>query len=1059
MQKCVIKSKFARQNVVLCENDAAKSSEDRVKRRMLCIAVAVLLVVLSAACLVACHKGAELPDAQPTVWETDLENAARKIAENIRLEGGSVNFTFNAVATDGQGGRTTLFAGMNYNLSDVDASLLCLEIKDEERTLVSLKSNNDTTYVDVVPNDYIGDVKLQVLNLNIFDLFNVEYNPVGQDGVIEAFEDILVNLGKTFFNGVNIEKDDTYVFDVNPAFAKQGGEYFAAVFAAFGDTFTSAVLGAFGIEDVTELFGLLPEMRGQVAFRFGGDGFSVFTRNFVFDGESAFLDAEFTVSDAADDTLWEMFPTDSSGYVQTKIGNSYMEGTVSLLDGDDRVMRYDYQLNANIDLLTLYLNDYDLTSLPEDNYLHFKVSHKCGSGCGEFCAEKTGASRGSVFEIGFSPFDFGTYNVYCSLNVQALLSQRYVEKLSADRGVSLAAAFPDYTLFAFPYQNVQGNSFLLKLLKLLYMDNLFNGESFGFSVDDCREMFGADTGIIGEIFGQFVEGEEYSVDAVRFDIQENLYGQALQYDVYKQTVYIIADDVPEVKDYGFDLPLLGYMYVVPLSWEYEDYARTSDGELLSNLYDWNGNMVHGVDANGNYVPLSPEEAQGLTEYYLHAEYVKYDKVTTEDFSARIISVEGLDLADREVQEITVTAEYPNPLYAGRINGSDDIADTFSVEVAVRIKLTDYGADGVEFLQDTEGKKFYLETSSATPPEFLKAQVRISYANGYVKTMDIIGSSDAVVFSNNILISLYSTVETGRISAEFSVANKKYVRYYDVEEPEEVTFTIKEDEIGPYNVGKTVYMSSLTQKVKMTASYDLGGGEKKTVDVLLRAGDFYINGIPLSSDSSDWDSVTISDYGSYTVTFRKANNYRCTVKKLGYESQVFVIPVLPVQSVAPTYRYEQTTASPQYWFVGADYTLRGTVSNLTHGETAAGETSYVFTFEIQKGTLVDNSASGGTSTVTFASGETKVDDDARRTLFCDAVTGETYASLRSFAVGAVSGYAAAVSVTLPDMIVSPVGVSYTFSFAQAGYYRVRMEGRSDEGGRTVAHTFDVYVGTI
>lgn len=171
-------------------------------------AVLVLMAVLLTCCFVACNKGDELPDGKPTSWETDLRVAADRIAEHVRLNGGLINITFRGEATVDGGKKFSLFAGMNYNLENVDDSMLCVELADEDRVLASLKSNNSTSYVDVVPNDYIGDAKLQVLNLNIFDLFNVSYNAQKQDGVIDAFSDMLVNLGMTFFNGVNIEQGD-----------------------------------------------------------------------------------------------------------------------------------------------------------------------------------------------------------------------------------------------------------------------------------------------------------------------------------------------------------------------------------------------------------------------------------------------------------------------------------------------------------------------------------------------------------------------------------------------------------------------------------------------------------------------------------------------------------------------------------------------------------------------------------------------------------------------------------------------------------------------------------
>lgn len=1024
-------------------------------------AVLVLMAVLLTCCLVACNKGDELPDGKPTSWETDLRVAADRIAEHVRLNGGLINITFRGEATVDGGKKFSLFAGMNYNLENVDDSMLCVELADEDRVLASLKSNNSTSYVDVVPNDYIGDAKLQVLNLNIFDLFNVSYNAQKQDGVIDAFSDMLVNLGLTFFNGVNIEQGDVYVFDLNPEFASQGEEYFRAVFDVFGKTVTSAVLGAFGIDDLSELFGMIPSMQGKVAFDFGNEnGVSVTTRDLVVGEDAVELKAEFAVAYTKDETLADKFPSDSSGYVQTKIGNSYMSGTISLYDGSDRLIKYDYELNANIDLLSLVLNDYDLTKLSEDNYLHFKVSHKCDSKCGSFCTERIGASKGSVFEIGFSPIDFGTYNIYCSINVSSLLSEQYVEKLSEELGMSLVSALPDYTLFAFPNENFDQDSIFMRLFNVLYADNLFNGDNFEFVIDDTHSLIGETDGIIAELLEQFLHGDDFDVDKMRFDIKENRYGQALQYDVYKQTVYIIADDVSEVKDYGRSMPIFGYLYVVPLSWEYESMKTTADGELqLTNIYDWNGNLIHGVDGGGNYVPMSPEEAAGLQEFYLHATYTKYDKVSTEEFAARIVDVAGLDMNDRGVQEVTLKVEYPNPLHSGKINEVYELAhDDLCVEVKAKIKLTDYVEDGLKFSQNVGDEKFYLASSEKEPPEFIKAQVSVTYDNGYVKTLDVIGESNAVVFTNSILLSRYSTVEAGRVKVVFKALNQVFVRYYDIERPDEVRFEIDEEDIGPFNVGSTVYMSNLTTRVKMYAIYNDMNGERKEVDVLLRASDFYINNIPLSNSSSDWESVAITDYGSYTLNFYKANNYNCVVKKLGYTSNTFILRVLPTQSRYPSYKYTQTSTSPTYWFVGSDYSISGAITNETHGETPDRQSVYSLTIDIQKGVLIDNSAASGSSYVTFKEGETRVDVATGKTAFYSQGSETPYAIFNSLRIGSNFATGNSTDFTVPDMITSSIAMSYSFRITEAGYYRIKITARNSLCNSIILYT-DIYVADL
>lgn len=1028
-------------------------------KRIVTVICLILFVACIAAMTLSCTRRETLPDAIPVPWEAYLREASKRLAETLRLNGDRINLTFTADFSRADK-PYKLFAGMNYDVTAYDESELVMELSDEERKLMSIVCDNDSAYIDIVPNDYVGDAKLLVTDTDIFDWLGVAYNPENEEALTQALADIFVKAGTGLFGGVNVNAEGTvYTFTFAPDCFARGTEYFEAVFDVLGESFENIFLKALRADSIEDFFASLPSVKGGVVFDFSvGNSVRVYSDGLTVDGSPSEATLALTAGYDFDPTLSERFPSDPAGYVSVKLGNTRMTGTVRLRDSGLSLIKYDFELNSNIDLLTLILNDYDFSALSRDNYFHFRLKHVCDGSCGDFCAEKTGAASGAVLDIGFSPEDFGTDYIYVSLNLNAFVSSAFLEKLSDYAGASLALFFPDYALFAIPSETIDSGSVHEILVDLLRPDRLFFSGDIDIPVSQ---------GIPDPLYDiseeaapwlkQFFAGESYDVDEIIVEIDDNLFGEALTYDVYKQTVYIIDDAVSEVKDYGNDMPILGYKYVAPVSWEYEPERSSADGSLsLNNIYDKYGNVIHGIDREGRYVPMSPEEAEGLTSMYLKASYLSYDKVTEEEFDARIVDVYGLDPDSREVQEVTVKVEYPGPFgSSGAGELFSDMRSAFAMSVKVKIKLCDFSGEGTEFRQDIDGKKFYLTRSETTPPAFLVADVTLNYAGGYSKSLEITGTSEAVVVVDNIFSMNYSVVETGDIDVRFDVANMVYRRTYHIERPDRVTFSIDTAEIGPFNAGKSVYVSSFTPHIKMTASYDLSGGPD-SVDVLLSAGDFRINGIPLSRSSSDWTSRAISDSGSYVITFRKASEYLCYIDKFGYKSDAFVIPVLQAETGSPQYAYRQVSATPSYWFTGVDYSITGQIVNSLHGETPDGSSLFDIEVRIEKAILTDNSAVGGSSYIRYECVETT--DGEGHTLFCTTSDPEPYAGIYLLRCAGSSVSGNRIEASVPDMITAPVTLNFSLRFASTGYYRIKLTGRS-ASSNTFTKTWEIYVGSL
>lgn len=985
------------------------------KRKYVLIATAVvMLAVLAAVCLTACNNGAELPQGRPVSWETYLEEAADAVAEKIRLEGGELGIKFTADSAS-EDGLTELLLGLNYDFGGIDKSLMVLRLSVRGENVFSLVSDNSSTFLDIAPNDAIDDAKLKIENLNIFDFFKTAWNPEGQDVVIAAFKEMLINLGRTFFDEVDVDASGSrYVFKIADDFKNTGKQYFNRVMGAFGDTVSSAVLGAFRIDSVDELFSALPDISGSIALEIDDDGISLSADELIVDGNASRFEADGAAQYALYDEFYAYVPDDEASYVHTKLGSTYMAGTVTAYDGDEKAASYDYELNANIDLMSLMLSGSDLAALPEDNYFHFRVSHRCGRRCTDFCEGKLSEARGAVLDIAFSPSDFGSDHVFVSLNLHSLVTSDYLDEVSAEVGGLGVNTVPEYVLFSYPAESFREGSALYDVFMTLYVNNLFkHGET------EWDGTFASDgDGIISVMFGQYASSGGYDVDRMVFDIKTNDYGRAEKYDIYKQTVYIIADDVSDLKDYGTDLPLLGYEYVTVLDWRYEAPARTSDGLVLSNIYDEAGNLVHGADADGRYVPMSPEEASSLTDCYLLAECTGIDKVTQKKFYARIIGVESLDLSERGVQEIKLSVSYPNPLYSSSVNELfAGMADDLHTEVRASVKLTDYASGGEPKLEacdsrDNYGKKFYIEYRSDEAPEFLRARASVEYANGYVKTMDIIGTSDAVVMSGNRIFDYryYSTVECGDIEVRFDYFNRTSTRTYRVEEPDDVSVDIRQDRIGPYEVGESVYLSSITVYIDAVVRYDNAPEGVREVELMLRPRDFSINGITIDRPSTNWTSRLLSE-GSCVLVFRNSADYVCTLDVLG-RKYAFVMKVLPSHAQPPEFAFSATGELPPYSFTDVKYIFRGQIVNSVHGETQdVSERMYEFSVNVYKGSV-----------------------NQYGNLVFYLAPSDSY-TLSDFEVHYVKADGDSVYTEVPDMLTSPWNVYFGLTFASAGYYRV------------------------
>lgn len=1028
-----------------------------MKKKAFLLIIFVLLACMLAGTLAACDRGDDLPTTTPVSWEKYLEDAADRIADSIVLDGGKIGVKFSSDVT-AEGEDYTFLLGLNYDLTAADAANSCLVLEVRQATsaaadegelsdisdassddgvLFRIVCDSSSTWIDIASGLALSDAHLQVESVGIFDLLGVAFDEDNIFSAQEAFSDIIFNLGRAFFDGVRVDADgDTYVFNIDDSYKETGREYFNTVLTVFGENVANSLLAAFGISDSDELFDMLPDMSGEVVLTFPEDGGALLSAdNLTVSGGDAGMNAEFEVQRELYPEFAEKIPGDDAvGYVRTKVGNSHMEGTLSLVRDGGTLVSYDYVLDANLDLLTLMFNDYDLTSLDEDNYFHLRVTHTCTAACDDFCASRLSPSRGALIDLAFSPQDFdGSYNVYISVGLSSLISSDRAAEINELMGVTSGTYIPEYVLLTYPYDDFDESSLPCRMLLALYAGNMFTTGRVEMDMNSV-------SGIVDPIVA-VLNGEGVSVDKLVFDIESNEFAMAQPHDIYSETVYIIDSSVGDVKGYG----LFGDQNV--LSWEWEEpVAFDIDGESVSitNIYDEEGMLLHGVQ-DGEYIPMSPEEITGMVgRYFVKAQCTAIDKTSQFDFYGRVLEIENLDIDERGVQEVVFTVEYPGPLSALASSGvipedAYESSDELTTEVTVRVLLTGRSSADVEFMPhvasdaelsvlsaDTPGVGGIYTGQSTVMPEYVYADARVRYDNGYVKEMTLVGECDELGVHYAIFSHYYYTKQCGEITVRWSFMDRTYERTYYIQPPDRIEFDIDEENMPAHSVGDTVYMSTLTNNIDAIAYYDNDDGTSKGIKLYLTAENLFINGIALSESSSYWISGPMM-LGNYTVEFLVASTYSCHVEAFGFESESFAQRVDAYLGDDASYTFTQSFTEPDFWFTGTEYEFSGNITNATHGINDTPERTLSVVVE------------------RYSADNPRYPETVDFTAEGAAVSVTSFETSARFAATDDAGVL--TSSDFPAIIVGPIEVSFGLVFNAPGYYRIRLR-LSGDGGFTV-----------
>ena len=964
----------------------------------------VLTAMLLVCVLVACSDGGDIPYGTPTSWKNYCDLLANAISEQALGEDG-LNFTAQAKYVSE--GKELLFAlDFACDPKNVEDSAVAINVYSDDKSVFSIKADNKNSYIDITQNAVVASAKTKIEETNFFDWLNVEYNDGTEQETRQAIKNYVGDLCSTFFKNGDKSADGKYLtFTLADDVCGKTLTKFADILSFVDKNVANLFLGALGVDNASEIFERVGQVDGSIRFCVeGGKVTSVKGENFKVNQKASTLDVTFAKSDKEE--IKATFPTSDAGYKITKMASSSVSGSLSNVDSGTKrtAVKFDFQLNTDIDVMKLVFNDYDLSCLGKDNSLHMRLSHKCDSHCTEYCASRIDNSKGAVIDVAFSPSDFGSSNLYINVNLKYLMSADYLRSVYKYDNTVTESNLPEYCMFTLVPGGMAKK--ICKLLVELYSDvATSDSDKIETSAKTVTDVFG-DSEVAEIIFGQMSD-DEFAVDTIRLKIDEK-FGQAREYDIYEEVVYIIDSEVSEVKSYKSRImPSLSKEYNA-LDWTYElksDAQINGETVQLTNIYDSTGSFVLHGSKDGEYVPMSAIEAKDLVGCTIKYSYVNLDKNVVGDMLGIITAVGDYDAQSTDVQAVKLSVTHVGAYsYTWGVSGamSDAVRGLFgcdfsqeSQEVVAYIKF-EKEESGSFKLTTADSNQTFKITSGSQKPQFICANVSIKYENGASKQYDVVGQSSAVVESYGN----YYVVDWGTVTVRYNVAGRSIQKYATVKKPDAFSFSVNENYTS--SIGNVCYITSRTF---LRAIY-IDGEKREEVEIALSLSDFYINGTSLDKESNDWGHH--KNFGGEVLVFYKSNDYVVQVVKNEFRSDPFVLRVTDQSYTETKYELKTTSDLSTQGVVGQELTLLANIVNSVHG---VGKNEHKVTITIYDVTELRKYADGYECTFEFDGSEVSSSSKSK----------------------GVEEY----TVALPNLIKNGVPISLSLAFSKVGKYRVEI----------------------
>ncbi|MDE5617095.1 MAG: hypothetical protein K2I78_04825, partial [Clostridia bacterium] len=432
------------------------------------------------------------------------------------------------------------------------------------------------------------------------------------------------------------------------------------------------------------------------------------------------------------------FQPDDSLYVAGRLTDVTSGGKVVLQNGatGKSEMEYDYEFKAKIDVLDLLASGGDLNALEEDNFFHFRITHKCDGDCGAFCDDKYDKAKGAVLDVAFSPEDFGSYNIYISVAARAFLGSRTVSEWTGLESV-IRNQIPEYLLAVISpdtfgrqtFSDVAGYDGASEktLLEEILIALVYDDSSLYIPIEKMLGIVGAEGDMANKIMSIF-NGDGYSVDTVKLQ-QTYLRWDVKKYDVKRSAIHLYGYDVAGTKQYTMGLmnrdPAINYSY-------YGENLIVDDGEvkvvgIFNDLYE------SGVLFDSK-TPICGSETDDIIGSYVKAQG---EDIYGEKFDCElyITGHSQIDPLQKGWQEIQL---YCMPVGRGYIENrlwqairSQEWGKWLSMTVKTYVYI--YELSSVEFIRPETVEYMQGERINASNENSIdKIKAELSYKGGQVK---------------------------------------------------------------------------------------------------------------------------------------------------------------------------------------------------------------------------------------------------------------------------------------------------------------------------------------
>lgn len=926
-------------------------------RKKIILIIIILALVLTG--LVACDTGEELE--YPIEWRSYIDEVANYSYRTLRDAYNSYSLSLNAEMYHTVMGVQTKYSAtlkITQDMDDKDNSAIEVRVVANnvsiiDREVFYLGANNTTTYLlaQGLYSDY-GRLRYQFENTPIFDLLNVSIaNPFNlKQNIAKALNKVAT------YCEINVDKDE-FIISVDFAdIIEANASSIAKALAILPQPIVKEINALFNC-DIMDWSEVLGGTTAKLKCNINNNllvGVELYDISAPKVDDSSRIDriyiSDITVSEELNTELAKSINENKKNYIPTKIGTFSLYGNISLADESMRnlAIKYDYKMNASIDLLELVKNNYDFGCLDDRNYFHFRLSHICDSDCGAFCSilngNKFSSGKGAIIDVAFSPKDFGTHNIYIAVGIKQIIGEKVVELLAGKSANLALIALPDYLLLTLDSSIFisSGDSSSEDTLKPIIgmLENIDINERR--TVIDINELFKLLNVPSSPMVDALLNSAGYNVEKLIMTYDKPTFGYVTDYDIARDTLVIIDNNYSGTKVF-YKNYIVGEVNP-SLSWSFNDYnllTINDEQQSIHNIYQGNDNLIFSSE-----LPLSPQEAMEMK-----GKYIKYDYIDTKGQSitgnnARIIELQDIDYTLLDCyQKVKLRVELPSN-WLGSIAdalGRDKLEWLYTtVETNIRltaiadngisIERTDIGTDGNLILS------YKLSRISGTPP-MLKGKVNITYADGRSKTLDLIGKSDAIALVVGLTSSTYYIDKIGDYAVVFNYAGYTQSHMINVVKPDNIYL----ERTNKNSIFKTrVEITYSTFRLfSIAAVYD---GVK--VSIPLYFENYSIDGESLAVDGRYWWGYS-SVNNEQILRFLADGKYIVQVEAYGLSAEVEIEVTSRVYEPS---RYKVVDLYPEYnqYYSGIYRTQAVEIINTFHG--AIGLNDLMLNIEVSRRTI-------------------------------------------------------------------------------------------------------------